>query len=251
MFPNLVSIYSANVSVIVSSADSMQLSLLVVTLLSLLLLPAASYPMRDFRRLNKIQFIAALGDPQASSGTGAEQWGIWTVDPGPRGVRLQHYDRLKSSPVIPAGWHFDPTDFWIEEHGLFMEPPTVPMVAPTGRTQKYVVSGDREVTAVLTVEPDGRWELDKKAVLYDVTHLPCRSARYIVNSSDGGFEPQAADLRQFPVRPGAAMPSLSGEDSHTDYAVHFVFAVAVDNTDTDAAAAAATHEIGNSENDEL
>ena len=31
--------------------------------------------------------------------------------------------------------------------------------------------------AVLTVEDDN-WELDSGATLYDVTHLPCRSARY-------------------------------------------------------------------------
>ena len=31
-----------------------------------------------------IQFIAALGDPQSSSGEGASQWGIWRLDPGPR-----------------------------------------------------------------------------------------------------------------------------------------------------------------------
>ena len=40
------------------------------------------------------QFIAALGDPKASSGTGAEQWGIWRIDPGPRGVRLQNFKQL-------------------------------------------------------------------------------------------------------------------------------------------------------------
>ena len=34
-----------------------------------------------------------------------------------------------------------------------------------------------QVTTVLTVHKDGRWELDK-GTLYDVTHLPCRSARY-------------------------------------------------------------------------
>ena len=33
------------------------------------------------------QFLAALGSPLAGSGTGAENWGLWTLDPGPRGVR--------------------------------------------------------------------------------------------------------------------------------------------------------------------
>ena len=42
-----------------------------------------------------IQFIAALGDPQSSSGEGASQWGIWRLDPGPRGVQLEEYEQVK------------------------------------------------------------------------------------------------------------------------------------------------------------
>ena len=49
--------------------------------------------MSGFKRV-ETQFIAALGDPKASSGTGAEQWGIWRIDPGPRGVRLQNFKQL-------------------------------------------------------------------------------------------------------------------------------------------------------------
>jgi len=30
------------------------------------------------------RFIAALGDPNSNSGTGAETWGLWVDDPGPR-----------------------------------------------------------------------------------------------------------------------------------------------------------------------
>ena len=50
-------------------------------------------PKRDvppgLRRV-RTQFIAALGDPKASSGRGgAEKWGIWRIDPGPRGVFLK------------------------------------------------------------------------------------------------------------------------------------------------------------------
>ena len=41
-----------------------------------------------FQRV-QTQFIAALGDPGASSGRGAETWGLWREDPGPRGVRLR------------------------------------------------------------------------------------------------------------------------------------------------------------------
>ncbi len=36
-----------------------------------------------------LQYIAALGDPKAMSGMGAQTWGLWRVDPGPRGVRLK------------------------------------------------------------------------------------------------------------------------------------------------------------------
>ena len=41
----------------------------------------------EFRRI-PTQFIAALGDPGATSGSGAQLWGLWRLDPGPRGVRL-------------------------------------------------------------------------------------------------------------------------------------------------------------------
>ena len=49
--------------------------------------------MSGFKQV-ETQFIAALGDPKASSGTGAEQWGIWRIDPGPRGVRLHNFKQL-------------------------------------------------------------------------------------------------------------------------------------------------------------
>ena len=45
---------------------------------------------------------------KASSGTGAGDWGIWRVDPGPRGVQLREFDRLQSTGgVAPRGWKFD------------------------------------------------------------------------------------------------------------------------------------------------
>ena len=59
------------------------------------------------------QFIAALGDPRASSGSGADQWGVWRVDPGPRGVRLEQYGALvRNGGVAPrGGWQFDENDW--------------------------------------------------------------------------------------------------------------------------------------------
>ena len=43
------------------------------------------------------QYIAALADPGATSGTGAEKWGIWRLDPGPHGVRLGSYPNLAAN----------------------------------------------------------------------------------------------------------------------------------------------------------
>ena len=68
---------------------------------------------QQFRRV-QTQFIAAAIDPvhgegmKASSGAGTGDWGIWRVDPGPRGVQLREYDRLESSGgVAPRGWKCD------------------------------------------------------------------------------------------------------------------------------------------------
>ena len=46
------------------------------------------YTPGGFTRI-PIQSIAALGDPQALSGTGAQEWGLWRKDPGPRGVWMR------------------------------------------------------------------------------------------------------------------------------------------------------------------
>jgi len=93
-----------------------------------------------------------------------------------------------------------------------MESPQFPM--PPGR---YLVTGGRMVTTGLTIEKDGSWKLDE-GKLYDVTHLPCRSARY--RPTEGGG-PKTADLRDFPVAPGAEMPKVAGCDKQ-DYAVLFL-----------------------------
>ena len=172
------------------------------------------------------EFIAALAEPTATSGTGAELWGVWHMDPGPRGVRLSAYERLKSAGgVAPASWQFDDSEWWLEEHGLIMEKPAFPL-----SPGKYVVTGDREVTTVLTVHPkdkDGvvRWDLAKGATIYDVTHLACRSARYTPAASDGGkCSPEKASTSAFPVAPGATMPSIDGCHKQ-DYSVLFLIGV--------------------------
>jgi hypothetical protein len=155
------------------------------------------------------QYIAALGDPGSKSGAGAETWGLWPVDPGPRGVRLRNYGTLKAAGGLAAAkWRFDDSDWWLEENGSIMEQPSFPV--PVG---KYVVTGDRDVTAVLTIHPRDasgvtRWELDKGATLHDVTHLGCRAARYTPAAGDHSCSPEKASQDAFPVTPGAAMPAV-------------------------------------------
>lgn len=161
------------------------------------------------------QFVAALGNPEASSGTGANEWGIWSEDPGPQGVLLKDYDSLvgKYNGHAPAGWDFNKNDWWLEEHGIIMPSPYFP-VAP-GR---YLVTGGRLVTTPLTIREDGSWSL-KEGKLYDITHLPCRSARYHPNAGNGS--PATANGADFPVIPGAEMPKVVGCDKQ-DYAVLFI-----------------------------
>jgi len=172
------------------------------------------------------QFIAALGEPGAKSGTGAQAWGLWKDDPGPRGVELHHYGRLvKAGGIAPARWTFDGADWWLEENGLIMERPVFPL--PVGR---YLVTGARGTNAVLTIHsagPDGdrRWELDGGATLHDVTHLGCRSARYRPAAGPDSCTPARAMQSAFPVAPGAVMPPVEGCRKQ-DYSVLIVIGVA-------------------------
>src|SRR4026209_1176471 len=182
-----------------STRSTFSLPFLVFFLLGLFVFPsfnlhrsqavAAGGGQTKFQRIST-QFIAALGDRGATSGSGAQSWGLWPLDPGPRGVELNRYQRLKDAGgVAPARWQFDDTDWWLEEHGLIMEQPTFPL--PPG---KYLVTGARDVTAVLTIHPanrngDRRRELGNGTTLYDVTHLACRSARYRPAAGDKACSP--------------------------------------------------------------
>ena len=206
-------------------------ALLAMGMLLMMANPVHSADARDedqtrFRRI-PTQYIAALADPGATSGSGAQTWGLWRVDPGPRGVRLESHEQLKAAGgIAPAQWQFDDTDWWLEEHGLIMEQPDFPL--PPGR---YMVTGARAVTTVLTVHPraaDGtqNWELADDATLHDVTHLRCRAARYTPAASDGSCSPAKAQQSAFPVAPGAVMPPVAG-CSKQDYAVLIVIGVAV------------------------
>ena len=181
---------------------------------------ASGVDLSKFRRIEP-QYIAALGDPGATSGSGAQSWGLWSQDPGPRGCKLDRYPELKATGVAPAQWKFDAKDWWLEEHGLIMEKPSFPL--PAGQ---YLVTGDRKVTTVLTIQPrdkngNQRWELADGATLYDVTHLGCRSARYTPATANNSCSPANVRTTGFPVNPGAAMPAVN-DCRKQDYTVLIV-----------------------------
>ena len=156
------------------------------------------------------QYIAALGDPMATSGTGAETWGFWELDPGPRGVWSRQYaDLIANGGLAPAGWQFDGAAWWLEEHGLIMEAPSFPV--PPGH---YVVTGGREVTQVLTIDSADAagkqtWSLAERATLYDVTHLGCRAAVYTAMEGQS-CTPDHTPTGAFPMRPGLAVDLPDG-----------------------------------------
>jgi len=184
---------------------------------------------RDMTRFQPVpaQFIAALGAPDATSGNNAHEWGLWRLDPGPRGVRVDRFEQLQANGgIAPARWRFDNNDWWLEEHGLIMEQPEFP-IAPG----QYMVTGNRATKSVLTVHApsaDGaqRWELDGGATIYDVTHLRCRSARYTPAAGGGSCTPTRTPIQEFPVAPGAEMPPIAGCDKQ-DYAVLIVIGLPV------------------------
>lgn len=169
-----------------------------------------------------VEYIAALGKPDETSGNGAETWGHWPVDPGPRGVRLGDYAKLRQAGgIAPSKWQFDSEDWWLEENGLIMEQPDFPL--PPG---EYVVTGGRDKIAVLTIQkPDSdgnsQWSLNNDATLHDVTHLGCRSARYTPMNDEEICSPANAPRNAFRVEPGRAMPHVAGCNKQ-DYAVLFI-----------------------------
>ncbi len=175
-----------------------------------------------------VQYIAALAGKDDTSGTGAEHWGLWELDPGPRGVWMRDYPAMVgNNNVAPDGWVFDPAGWWVEEYGRIMEPPRFPLPA-----DRYVVTGGRDVTSVLTIDPPDasgarHWSLADGATVYDVTHLRCRAALY--TPRDGQTcSPRALSPDAFPVRPGDVMPAASG-CAKQDYQVLIVIGRLVDS----------------------
>ncbi len=202
---------------------------LICFLLVLVVTPAlaqsapAESPIK-FKRI-PLQYIVALGDPGANFGDDAQSWGLWKQDPGPRGCQLENYPKLKATGVAAAQWPYDKKDWWLEEHGLIMEKPVFPL-APG----KYVVTGGREVTSVLTIDAADKngaqhWRLDHGAKLHEVTHLPCHAARYTPAEKSADCSPDKVEKAVFPVAPGVSMPPVKGCDEK-EYAVLFVIGVA-------------------------
>jgi hypothetical protein len=166
------------------------------------------------------QFIAAVGSATDTHGTNAQTWGLWTKDPGPRGVWLKMFPALSMAGMAPAGWRFDAQDWWLEEHGLIMEAPAFGL--PAGQ---YVVTGGREVTSTLTIgAPDANgaqtWDLSDGATLEQVTHLGCRAARYSPANGQA-CSPANASTNGFPLSPGDSMPAVT-DCTKKDYNVLFV-----------------------------
>lgn len=196
-----------------------------------LALPMQALAAHDYQSRFKpvpSQYIAALADPDANTGNNAETWGLWPLDPGPRGVRLDNYDQLVANGgIAPASWQFDSNGWWLEENGLIMEAPEFPL--PPG---EYLVTGGREVLSVLTVHPadangNSRWELEHDASVHDVTHLGCRSAIYTpISSEANSCTPAQAPRDAFRVAAGAPMPPVSGCNKQ-DYLVLIVIGLPI------------------------
>jgi hypothetical protein len=171
--------------------------------------PIAASAEATFAR-QPTQYIAALGDSAATSGTDAGDWGLWEIDPGPRGVWTRDFAALVAAGgIAPKGWQFDQQAWWLEEHGLIMEAPVFPL--PEGQ---YVVTGGREVVSVLTVEASDvaglqAWSLANGASIYDVTHLGCRAAVY-TPAAGQSCSPEATPTQAFPMSPDKQMPAISG-----------------------------------------
>lgn len=176
----------------------------------------------NFRRI-PTQYIAALAPEGATSGTGAETWGLWRVDPGPIGVWLRFYQNLqKAGNIAPSGWRFDIDDWWLDENGLIMKAPEFPM--PAGKY--YVTNGEEHISLLTVQEPDAdgkqAWSLSDEKTIADVTHGPCRSARYSPEGASGTCSPKDADRTVFPLKPGESPPPVRG-CLRQNYAVLIVF----------------------------
>jgi hypothetical protein len=145
----------------------------------------ASEVMGDVTQEVPSMFIAALGDLDAASGTGADKWGIWTADPGPQGVQLDELQTLEATNgVTRAGWELDPEDWWLSAQGQALQKPrTLPpgmyrvkLFSTQSSHRRLSSAGSMET--VLTIHPDHRWELEGGSKLQDVVSPACQAAHY-------------------------------------------------------------------------
>ena len=176
------------------------------------------------------QYIAAdpgMTQGALSEGDGALAWGLWRADPGATGVGpgRDAYVALQQSGVAPSGWRLNASAWWAEEHGLVMESPDA--LAPGSYMLAWLNDRPSGFAGAVTLTVTGdRWALDSGATLHDVTHLPCRSARYTperVSMYACTPDELLAARPPFPVTPGASMPRVPG-CATTDYAVLFIHA---------------------------
>ena len=185
------------------------------------------FAQKYYRRI-PTQYIASLASAGATSGTGAETWGLWKVDPVPIGVWLRLYKLLEKTPIAPAGWRFDIDDWWLDENGLIMKAPTFPM--PAG--QYYVTNGEENISLLTVEKPDAdgkqAWSLSDDKVIADVTHGPCRSSRYTPTGASGTCSPKDADQSVFPLKLGDETPDVTGCERQR-YAVLIVFGLPVED----------------------
>ena len=195
------------------------------------LVTAIASPLLAQTKVRRVQpqYIASLALGSATSGTGAETWGLWSVDPGPIGVWLRFYQLLqKAGNIAPSGWRFDIDDWWLDENGLIMKAPQFPIPA-----RKYYVTNGEEHISLLTVEQpdsDGKqaWSLSDGKTIADVTHGPCRSARYTPEGDSGTCSPANANRDAFPLKPGEAPPPVLG-CNRDQYSVLIVFGFPVES----------------------
>lgn len=154
-----------------------------------------------------------------TSGDGAREWGVWRTDPGNTGVRFSGIPQLEATGRAPRGWSFNPEEWWVEEHGMIM---TNPDPLPEGRYK--VVWLNRRAGYVPTVEltiSGDSWTLSHGANLHDVTHGPCRSAKYTTPARGGHCVPDDIPQSRFPMPSGSVMPDVPGCD-RVDYRVLFI-----------------------------
>jgi len=196
-----------------------------------LMLASASSTLLAQARIRRIQtqYIATTAPAGATSGNSAETWGIWTVDPGPIGVWLRFYQSLqKSGNIAPSGWRFDINDWWLDENGLIMKSPEFPI--PAG--QYYVTNGEQHFSLLTIQHPDAAgkqaWSLSDDKTIGNVTHGPCRSARYTPKTGLETCSPKDANRAAFPLKPGESPPLVRG-CNRKQYAVLIVFGLPIES----------------------